>query len=64
MGLELVDGPETVHGAEHPEVDQVVVAPGEVEQAEAVAHGERIQVEGARRARDSSLRHPHSPGRP
>lgn len=53
--LDLVDLAAPVHGAQDPQVGDVVVAPGEVEQAEAVADGERVQIQ--RRAFDHSF-HP------
>ena len=43
--LDPVDLAEAVHGAQDPQVGDVVVAPGEIEQPEAVADRERVQIQ-------------------
>jgi hypothetical protein len=45
MRLDVVDGTEALKGAQHPQVSQVVVATGEVEQPKAVADRERVEVQ-------------------
>jgi hypothetical protein len=43
--LHLVHRAEPVKGAEHPQVSEVIVAPGEVEQPEPIADRERVEVQ-------------------
>ena len=45
MGLRHVGGTEPVQGAQDPQVGEIVLTPGEAEQAEPVADRERVEVE-------------------
>ena len=45
MGLRHVGGAQPIQGAQHPEVGEIVLPPGEAEQAEPIADCERVEVE-------------------
>jgi len=45
VGLDMMDGAEPLKRAQHPQVGEVVVPPGEIEQAKAVADRERVEVQ-------------------
>ena len=45
MGLDVVHGAQALERAQHPQVGEVIIAAGEVEQPEPVADRERVEVE-------------------